>query len=187
VEAGELYLIFTDPLEALGLEYFVTGSVASSSYGEPRYTHDLDLVLVLPPADLEGLAAAFSLPAFYCPPLEVLRTEASRKRDGHFNLIHQDSGFKADVYVAGDDPLHRWALAWRKRISLLPDRGIWLAPPEYVIVRKLQFFDEGGGDRHLRDIRSMLEVSGDVLDRTALDEWIDRLRLRELWDRITAP
>lgn len=29
---------------------------------------------------------------------------------------------------------------------------IWLAPIEYVILRKLKVFREGGSDKHLRDI-----------------------------------
>lgn len=100
MEAGELYLLFTEPLEQLGLGYMVTGSVASSSYGEPRFTHDIDVVLDLPVARLEDLQRAFPASDFYCPPLEALRVEAARERDGHFNLIHHGTAFKADVYVS---------------------------------------------------------------------------------------
>jgi hypothetical protein len=46
--------------------------------------------------------------------------------------------------------------------------SITIAPPEYVILRKLEYFREGGSDKHLRDIRAMLAVSGDQLDRPAL-------------------
>ena len=35
-------------LTAAGVEYMVTGSVASSFQGEPRLTHDIDLVISLP-------------------------------------------------------------------------------------------------------------------------------------------
>jgi hypothetical protein len=49
-----------------------------------------------------------------------------------------------------------------------------VAPPEYVIVRKLEYFREGGSEKHLRDIRSMLNVSGDQIDRSILDDWIAR-------------
>jgi len=43
--------------------------------------------------------------------------------------------------------------------------SITLAPPEYVIVRKLEYYREGGSEKHLRDIRAMLAVSGELLDR----------------------
>jgi hypothetical protein len=34
-------------LEQLGIEYMVTGSIASSMQGEPRSTHDIDIVVDL--------------------------------------------------------------------------------------------------------------------------------------------
>ena len=60
----------------------------------------------------------------------------------------------------GEDQLHRWAMSERKRFDMSGD-AIWLAPPEYVIVRKLEYYKDGGSDKHLRDINIMMEVSSD--------------------------
>jgi hypothetical protein len=79
-----------------------------------------------------------------------------------FNLIHHKSQFKADIYLAARDPLHAWALGHRRRIEL-GDGGAWIAPPECVIVRKLEFLRAGGSDKHLRDIRFI--VAATPLDR----------------------
>ncbi len=62
--------------------------------------------------------------------------------------------------------------------------SITLAPPEYVIVRKLEYYREGGSEKHLRDIRAMLAISGDLLDRPALLDWIARLGLETEWRRV---
>lgn len=43
----DLVGLFVTPLEALGLQYMVTGGVASVIYGDPRFTRDIDLVLDL--------------------------------------------------------------------------------------------------------------------------------------------
>ena len=43
---------------------------------------------------------------------------------------------------------------------------------------------EGGSEKHLRDIRSMLAVSADQLDRVALDEWIGRRGLGPEWNQV---
>ena len=67
----------------------------------------------------------------------------------------------------------------------LAEEPIWLAPPEYVIVRKLEYFREGGSEKHLRDIRSMLVVSGESLDRTLLLDWIARRGLQAEWQSIS--
>jgi len=56
-----------------------------------------------------------------------------------------------------------------------------LAPPEYVILRKLEYYREGNAEKHLRDIRAILAVSGEQLDRSVLDEWIQRRGLAAEW------
>ena len=59
-----------------------------------------------------------------------------------------------------------------------------LAPPEYVIVRKLEYYREGGSDKHLRDTRGMLHVSGAQIDHAALDEWFEKRGVREQWQKV---
>ena len=78
-----LFLIFVRRLNQLGVPYVVTGSVASMLYGEPRLTHDIDLVIELPRDRIEPLIAAFPADTFYCPPLDVIAVEAARASRGH--------------------------------------------------------------------------------------------------------
>jgi hypothetical protein len=168
--------------EALGIPYMVTGSTAGIVYGEPRMTHDIDVVAQLTMRDVPAFVAAFPLEEFYCPPEDVLAIEVRRGARGHCNLIHHESGFKADVYIAFDE-LHRWALAHRRTIELDGLR-MQLAPPEYVIVRKMEYFREGRSEKHLRDIRSMLATSEALVDRELLERKIDEHGLRAEWQRV---
>ena len=177
--------LFVRPLEALGLPYMVTGSTASMIYGEPRLTLDVDLVVDLAVERAEAFLSAFPETAFYRPPLEVVRLECARDSHGHFNLIHHETGMKADVYLAARDELHRWGLAHRRRIPFGAGE-LWLAPPEYVILRKLEFFREGGSEKHLRDLRGML-AAGLALDRAFLDTELHRRGLEALWRRVAEP
>ena len=158
----------------------VTGAVASIIYGEPRLTHDLDLVLELKSQDAADVVNVFDLESYYCPPLEAIRLEANRPLRGHFNIIHHDSGFKADIYIVGEDKLHHWAMARRRHIQF-EGETFWVAPIEYVILRKLEYFREGGSEKHLRDIKSMLAVSSDLINEPELTQWIQRLNLDEQW------
>jgi hypothetical protein len=171
--------IFVRPLMEAGIEVLVTGSVAAVFYGEPRLTHDIDLVLVLRPDQIDTLCRMFPLETYYCPPPEVIRIEIGRSHGAHFNLIHHDSGLKADCYLYAGDELHRWALEHRRTVAL-ENLQIQLAPPEYVILRKLQYYREGGSQKHLRDIRGMLEQSGSELDRDFLDRELARRGLADL-------
>lgn len=153
---GDLLDRFAAPFGRLGLPHMITGGAAAIVYGEPRLTNDLDLVVAMAPGDAPRVAAALAAADTYVPPVEVLALEASRRLHGHFNVIHGPSMLRADVYLAGDDPLHHWGLE-RRRLLMVGDLEVPLASPEYVIVRKLQYATQGGGDRHLRDIKRILD------------------------------
>jgi hypothetical protein len=178
-----LFLLFTRRLNTLGVPYMVSGSVAVIVYGEPRLTHDVDLIVVLDRERIARLPEVFPPAEFYCPPTEVIVIEATREQRGHFNIIHHETGFKADVYLSGRDPLHAWGLARAKRLEVEGDLLV-VAPPEYVILRKLEYFREGGSEKHARDIRSMLATSPELIDRTELEQQIAGRGLQEVWKRV---
>ena len=181
----ELFLLFVRPLNRAKIRYVVSGSVAAIFYGEPRLTHDVDFVVFLNADDVRRLIEAFPVQDFYLPPIETMLAELARADRGHFNLIHRDTGFKADIYPIGRDELN--TLAFRgKRTVEFESENVALAPPEYVILRKLEYYREGRAEKHLRDIRAMLSVSGEQLDQSVLDEWIQRRGLETEW-RLVAP
>lgn len=181
MQEPELFAPFVIALERLGLPYFITGSMAGILYGEPRMTHDVDIVVAMSLRDVARVVEAFPLEEFYCPPEDVLAIEVRREQRGHFNLIHHTSGFKADIYLAFDE-LHRWALAHRRTV-VLDQLQLRVAPVEYVIVRKLEYFREGRSEKHMRDIRGMLDVSGSEIDLPFLEQWITRLSLAAEWQQ----
>jgi hypothetical protein len=174
---------FIEPLERLALPYCITGSVAASVYGEPRLTADIDIVLVLRVSDIPALRSAFPEAEYYVPPTETMREAMDRTTGGMFNLIHHQSQFKADLYLASRDPLHAWALENRRRIDL-GGSGAWIAPPEYVIVRKLEFLRDGGSDKHLRDIRFILAAT--AVDRSFIETEVGHRGLHGQWKKVAA-
>jgi len=179
----EPFLHFVLPLNEAGFDYLVTGSIAAMLYGEPRLTNDVALILYLSKEQTRNLFDAFPAKDFYCPPDEVLKIEATRSVDGHFNLIHHETGFKADVYLAGNDALMAWALDNRREL-FFEGVSVSLAPPEYVIVRKLEYFRAGGSEKHIRDIKAMLEVSRGKIDYDAVRKNASSLGLLSEWERV---
>src|SRR5882724_2002295 len=180
----ELFLLFVGPLNRAGIRYVVSGSVAATFYGEPRLTHDVDFVVFLNAGDIQQLIEAFPAKDFYLPPMETMLAETAREHNGHFNLIHRDTGFKADFFPTGRDELNAWAFRGKRSVEF-EGENVTLASPEYVIVRKLEYFREGRAEKHLRDIRAMLAMSGEQLDRSALKEWIQRRGLETEWRQLT--
>lgn len=181
----ELFLLFVRPLNCAGIRYIVSGSVAAIFYGEPRLTHDVDCIVFLNANDVEKLFSAFPEKEFYMPPREIILSEIARERHGHFNIIHHGTSFKADLYLTGRDELNAWAFR-NKREAEFEGEKIMLAPPEYVIVRKLEYFREGKSDKHLRDIRAMLAVSGEQLNHAELNGWIQQLGLEAEWRQVSS-
>jgi hypothetical protein len=180
---ANLFLMFTQRLNSLGLAYMVSGSVAVIIYGEPRLTHDVDLIAVLEREDIARLREAFPPAEFYCPPAEVIEVEMAREQRGHFNIIHHESGFKADVYLSGRDPLHAWGLARARQLEV-DGQVLVVAPPEYVILRKLEYFRDGASEKHLRDIRSMLNTSPVAIQSAELEQQIAARGLHEAWRQV---
>src|SRR6266404_2928977 len=145
-------------------------------------TLDVDVVAVVGKQNLARFVSVFSETDFYCPPADVIEIESVRPEHGHFNLIHHHSIYKADIYIATGSEFERWAFKNRRPLEA-GETPVWLAPPEYVIVHKLEFFREGGGEKHLRDIRGMLAVTG--VDRAFLEKEIAGRGLEGAWREVS--
>ena len=180
---ASVFQLFVGPLEREAIRYAVTGSVAGSAWGEPRMTNDIDIVVDIGPKDVARVAACFPISDFYFPPEEVVAVEVRRSQRGHFNVIHHDTGFKADFYPKGSDALQEWALVGARRVDV-DGAPIALAPPEYVIIKKLEFFREGGSQKHVDDVTAILRHQLETLDVALVERHVRRLGLLELWQQL---
>jgi hypothetical protein len=178
VQQDELLRHVVDILEEQGITYLLVGSLASGVYGEPRLTHDIDVVVDLRPEQVAGLCEAFPASDYYVSEHAAREAVAGR---GQFNVIHPASGNKIDFMIARRDAWGRSQVSRRRREQILPGRPGYTAAPEDVIVGKLWYYREGGSEKHLRDIAAMLQVSGDEIDKEYIDHWTRQLGLEEQW------
>jgi hypothetical protein len=167
-----------DVLEANAVPHMVVGSFASSSYGEYRFTNDIDIVVALTERHLPAFLAAFPDSEYYVSPDAVRH---AIRQSFQFNILHTASGAKIDFILSRDDEWGRAQMARRQRILLLPYRAGYAAAPEDVILAKLWYFQEGKSDKHLRDITGMLRRSADRIDRADVEVWARKLGLEEAW------
>jgi hypothetical protein len=94
VSQQELLKLVINRLNELKIAYFVTGSWSSSLLGEPRSTHDLDLVVQLDQTHVPFLVESFSQARFYLSAAAVADALQNRSM---FNLLDLYSGDKVGL------------------------------------------------------------------------------------------
>jgi hypothetical protein len=159
----------------------IVGSFASSAHGEPRMTQDIDIVIEPTPAQLDQLCAAFPADDYY---VSRDAARAALARRDQFNVIHPDSGNKIDFMIARADAWGREQVARRAMMPILPNRDAYVAKAEDVIIAKLLYYQEGGSEKHLRDITGVLKTSGAAVDRAYVDRWARELGVLDEWNAV---
>jgi len=94
-------------LEQSKIEYMITGSIVSSLQGEPRLTHDIDIVIAIHNSDVKNLVNAFSLPDFYISENSIYNAINDKSM---FNLIDVKEGDKVDFWLLTDEPFDLYKL-----------------------------------------------------------------------------
>jgi hypothetical protein len=178
MEQSDLLRRVVDIIEQMGLPHLVTGSMATVLYGEPRWTNDIDIDLDLPVARAPEFCRHFPLPD-YCVCEDAARQAATEH--GQFNIIHPGTGLKIDVMVPADTPFNKSRFARSQRVQPEPGYSASFASPEDVIIKKMEYYREGGSEKHLRDIAGVMRITGERLDRDYIAQWAVQLRLDEIW------
>ncbi len=180
---GPLALVghMAEVLDDLGIPYALGGSVASSLFGEPRSTIDVDIAIQLDEERCNALVDR--LDAEFYVPSDAAR--AAVAEHSSFNLLDTASGLKVDLFVVGDGALDAMQMERRLRM-MLPEIGrpIWVTSPEVQVLRKLDWYVRGGqvSDRQWRDVVSILRITAE-LDTTFLTGAARGLGLDDLLTR----
>ncbi len=173
-------LLVTDALDAIGVPYAIGGSLASALHGVMRATMDADLVADLRAEQAAPLAQALE-GAFYA---DVEMMHEAIQRPASFNVIHLETMFKVDVFVARPRAFDRAQLS-RRQLHLLsetPERRAYVVSAEDIILSKLEWYRMGGevSDRQWRDVLGVLKVQAGKLDRDYLHRMATGLGIPDL-------
>ena len=168
--------------ERFQVRYVLGGSMASTSYGEPRSTLDADFAADLNLSHFEAWADEVEKDFYF--DREWARTEVGNR--GSFQLLHQQSLVRVDVFVPVWTGLDLWKWEQRKRLVLGAEgQAIDVTSAEGIVLQKLRWYEAGGrsSDRQWRDVVSVLAQQRSRLDRAALAHWAKQLQLEDLLQR----
>lgn len=177
----ELLELVVNVFERYNISYFVTGSVASMAYGEPRLTNDIDIVADLNNEHIKDILISFSSPDFYVS--ENMIKEAIIHRS-QFNIIHPASGLKVDVIIRKKTQFDESRFTRIRRIQAGETYQANFASPEDIIIKKLDYYRMGSSEKHLRDITGILKISGDDIDSDYIVSWAKKLDLEDIWNAV---
>ncbi len=178
-------LVATEPVaeafEKLGILYYIGGSVASSAYGIPRSTMDVDIVSDLKAQHVRTLVRMLES-SYYID--EYMIFDAIERRSS-FNIIHLDTMLKIDIFITKNSSYDIETLRRRRKDTLDEEHKsveFYLASPEDIVLNKLLWFRLGGGvsERQWKDVAGVLKVQKNTLDIKYLQQWASELEVEDL-------
>ncbi|MBU4304468.1 MAG: hypothetical protein KJ893_02415 [Candidatus Omnitrophica bacterium] len=169
-------------LDQAGIQYMITGSVVSSLQGEPRSTHDIDMVIAIQKSKVHELAEAFCPPDFYLDEDSFLD---AINRQSMVNLIDLKAGDKVDFWILTNELFDRSRFS-RKISEEFMGIEMQVSSPEDTILAKLRWAElSGGSEKQFTDALRVYEVQYGKLDIDYLEHWVKKLDIESLWKRLT--
>jgi len=165
-------------LDSLTIRYYITGGFAVSVWGRPRATFDIDIVVIIAESQADRLATAWKelSKAGYA---DAKMVKEAIKSGGEFNFIDPDSGLKVDFWI-GNERDGSYPDFKNRKLKKVSGQNVYFISAEDLILSKLKWYKLSPSERHMDDIKSVLKISGDILDKKYLQFWIDKLELETI-------
>lgn len=166
-------------LDECSIPYMVTGSFASNMHGVPRATYDADVVIDVDQESLGKFLESLG-EEFYLSPEGAREALA---REGMFNIIHLETGFKVDLIIKKKRAFSREEFARREEANYLGEPR-WFATAEDVIIAKLEWSKLGESERQFTDALNVARIQGENLDKEYLKKWARELDLEQHLEKL---
>lgn len=177
----EFLVDVVERLNLAGVDYMLTGSMASNYWGTPRTTHDLDFVVLLRPDQVDRFVSAFAVGFF----IQRESVWSAIKPPHQFNVLDMQSALKADFWQLRENEFEREMFRRRLKVSAF---GVvaWIATPEDVLLHKLHWNRMMPSERQLLDAAGIYAVQSTTLNLAYLRQWSERLLVSQELDDLTS-
>lgn len=160
-------------LDAAGIQYMITGSMAMAIYSQPRMTRDIDLVAELNPIDVDRLVGLFRKDCY----IDGEAVKDAITGNSMFNVIHKEWAAKADFIVRKNEKYRKIEFGRRRKVTL-DQVEVWVVSVEDLILSKLVWRRESRSELQLADVRQLI-ASIPELDWEHLIKWGKELGVAE--------
>ena len=161
------------------IDYMVTGSIVSSIQGEPRATHDVDILVNIKSEQISALLKAFPPPQFY---LSEIGIKEALVHKSMFNLIDTQEGDKIDFWILTNGTFDKSRFERKYEEDVLGIK-MKISKPEDTILAKLLWAKlSGGSDKQFIDALRVYEVQYRNIDLQYMMHWANQLDIDELWE-----
>ncbi len=163
------------------IEYMLTGSFVSSLQGEPRLTHDIDLIINISQSEANKIISVFSKDIFYFDEDNIIHAIKDRTQ---FNIIAIDGSGKIDFWLLTDSAFDksRFDRRIKKRFFNI---DVLVSTPEDTILQKLYWSELSGySQKQFIDALRVFEIQQDVLDMEYIDFWVGKLLLNDIFVKL---
>jgi hypothetical protein len=180
MSAGDAFAPLRSALELAKVRYAIGGSWASTAFGEPRFTNNVDILADFTLDNVDRFLSG--LPKTFYADLEEARNAIRLGRP--FNVIYMPMAFKFDFFPARAFPL---GIEELDRAIFLEGSGLSETPapfvtPEDILLAKLHWFRLGGevSEVQWRDIQGIVQSRAATLDRKYLEQAAAKLGIQVL-------
>ncbi|MFZ0808679.1 MAG: hypothetical protein WAN03_20965 [Candidatus Sulfotelmatobacter sp.] len=177
MSVADVFLQITGALTAAGIPYMLAGSFASTYYGAPRSTRDIDLVIEATREQLTDFVQQLASENYYA---ELSAALDALRQESMFNVIDMASGWKIDLIIRKPRAFSREEFG-RRQLVTLQDLSLFVASAEDVIISKLEWSKLSQSQRQIEDVSAILRIRGQALDQEYLAKWIAELQLESEW------
>lgn len=178
-ELAEFLRRVIQELDAAEIPYMVVGSVASSAHGNPRSTHDIDIVFSPTQHQLIAVVEKFQKGLY----ADLQSAQQAMADKSMFNIVDFSKGLKADLIFLKDRGFDQAEFSRRQKVEVFGHQA-WAASAEDVILSKLEWSKLGDSERQYRDATAVAAMQRETLDLNYLRHWAVQLKVESLLNRL---
>lgn len=169
--------------DALGVRWFLGGSLASSVHGIPRATFDADIMADLGAQHVRPFIKQLGN-EWYADEGAILDAITHRSS---FNLIHFATAMKVDVFLPKARRFDSGEFTRSRKMSVAEGSSVEASVccAEDIVVAKLEWYRLGGEDseRQWQDVLGVLRLNSGRLDINLLRQSADEVGVADLLQR----